>query len=546
MTAKNFVPRKYFITAAFILLVVASVGTRIFAQELKAAYQINCGGPAVGSYSADSYFEGGKTYTTNTRVDTADVSNAPPVAVYNTQRYGNFTYNFPDLKPGAGYTVRLHFAETYFAESRPGRYNTAQASQRVFVVIVNHKVVLDRFDILAATSANHAIVKDFSTLADGSGRIKVIFQAAVSDPMVNAIEILQGPTASVVSTAARTETPPRDIPNNNGRQATTKVSFNAQNPCDNDDAKQKKGFWDRGTDDLAMADSSLPKDQYSVVLKKADQAMAILKRSIADLSGIDIKAYRSIRGKPYVANGPVPFGIEAPVFSYGCIPLSATDPNVRGTIVLGDETGTWLHIYFNSVGRLPTAGASHLVNGARVYWMPKIEGQVNGVPLLAPRRLDGWRDEELIITSDGQLPFKPVSREAYLLGRQKAAQAEVDRLSKLANVSQSGMAQRQTELASITNYLNSMLEDEKKMQAVIKDPNVFPGGREKVFVTEAEGGTPLVSLSAKHFEPAASRSAVTVITVYWEFGSQEPVQQSAVRQLKANLDVAALKQLIDQ
>jgi len=514
------------------------------AQEPKPVYQINCGGPAIGSYSADAYFEGGKTYTTNTRVVSSDVSNAPPPAVYNTQRYGNFTYNFPDLKPGAGYTVRLHFAETYFSDLRPGRYNTAQAGQRVFVVIINHKVVLDRFDILAATTATHAIVKDFNAAADESGRIKIIFQSAVSDPMVNAIEILENAASSNTPTAAKV--PSRDLPSGSGKTTTTKFSFNAQNPCDSDDAKQTKGFWDRGSDDLAMADSTFPKDQYPAVLKKADQAIAVLKRSITNLSGIDISAYRSIRGKAYVANGPVPFSIEAPVFAYGCIPLSATNPDLRGTIQLGDETGTRLHIYFNSVGRLNEGWLMHLANGARVFRMPKIDGQINGLPVLVPLRLDGTRDEAVIITPDGQLPFTPVTRERYLLGRQKAAQAEVDRLSKIANVSQSGMAQRQSELASITNYLNSMSDAEKQMQAVIKDPNVFPGGREKLFVTEAEGGYPLVSLSAKNFEPAASRSAIRIITVYWEFGSQEPVQQSAVRQLKANLDVSALKQLIDQ
>ncbi|HYJ90764.1 MAG TPA: malectin domain-containing carbohydrate-binding protein, partial [Pyrinomonadaceae bacterium] len=457
MIAKHFVPRKSFITVAFMAAAVASLGTRIFAQDLKPAYRINCGGPAVGSYAADAYFEGGTIYTTTTRVDTSGVSNAPSAQVYNTQRYGNFTYSFPNLSPGVPYTVRLHFAETYFVNVQPGRFDNSQAGQRVFTIMVNHKVVLDRFDILASTNANHAVVKEFNTTADNNGSIKIVFQSVVTNAMVNAIEILQNPASvSAVSTAARSEGPSQPVPSIGSKPVTTKVSFNAQNPCDSDDAKQKKGFWDRGTDDLAMADSTFPKDQYSVVLKKADQAIAILKRSIPDLSGIDIKAYRSIRGDPYLAKGPVPFGISAPVFGYGCIPLSATDPNLRGTIVLGDETGTWLHINFNTIPRLPSAGVAHLVNGARVYWMPKIEGQVSGVPLLVPQRLDGWRDEELIITPDGQLPFKPVSREAYLLGRQKAAQAEVDRLSKMPNISPSGMAQRQDELASITNYLNSM------------------------------------------------------------------------------------------
>ena len=91
-----------------------------------------------------------------------------------------------------------------------------------------------------------------------------------------------------------------------------------------------------------------------------------------------------------------------------------------------------------------------------------------------------------------------------------------------------------------------MSDDEKKMQAVIKDPNLFPGGRQKLFVTEAEGGTPLITLSAKDFQPATSRATARVITVFWKFSPQESLQQSAVRQLKANLNVAALQQLLDR
>ena len=108
------------------------------------------------------------------------------------------------------------------------------------------------------------------------------------------------------------------------------------------------------------------------------------------------------------------------------------------------------------------------------------------------------------------------------------------------------MTQRQNELASITNYLNSLTEQEKQMQAVIKDPNAFPGNRgAKVFVTEAEGGYALVTLSARDFEPVSSRTAARVVSVSWTSGPQEPVQQKAVRQIKENLDVAALKQLLD-
>ncbi len=541
---RSVVVTSFFQAALCIVFATAAVNNS-FGQELKPVYQINCGGPAVGSFAADAYFEDGKTYGTNTRVDVSGVPNAPPVQVYNTQRYGASSYTFPNLSPGAAYVVRLHFAETYFADPRPGRVESPAVGKRVFIVLINHKVVLEHFDILAIASPNHAVVKEFTVSADANGKIKVNFQSNIgSEAMINAIEILQGPGSSAgTSIPARPETPA----NASGNTSNGKATFNAQNPCDKDDARQKIGLWNRGIDDLATADPTLSKDQIASIHKKLDLANAILKRSMPDLAGVDVKAYHSVRGSPYVKNGPFPFGLTAAVFDYECVPITAANEYIRGTIVIGSETGTWLHVYFNSVAGLVPAGNARLVNGARIYLMPKVEGQVRGLPLLVPQRLDGWRDEEVIITSNGELPFKPVSREAYLLGRQKAAQDEVDKLTRSANSSPASIAQRQNELASLTNYLNGLTEQEKQMQAVIKDPNAFPGNRwTKVFVTEAEGGYALVTLSARDFEPASSRTAAKIISVIWTAGPQEPTQQKAVRQIRDDLDVDALRQLLDQ
>jgi len=41
------------------------------------------------------------------------VTDPAPQAVYQTVRYGNFTYTIPNLTPGGTYRVRLHFAELF-------------------------------------------------------------------------------------------------------------------------------------------------------------------------------------------------------------------------------------------------------------------------------------------------------------------------------------------------------------------------------------------------------------------------------------------------
>ena len=85
---------------------------------------INASGPAVSnsgggyaSYVADEDFSGGTTSSFTATVSTTAVTNPAPEAVYQTQRYGNFTYTIPGLTAGANYEVRLHFSEGYWTAS---------------------------------------------------------------------------------------------------------------------------------------------------------------------------------------------------------------------------------------------------------------------------------------------------------------------------------------------------------------------------------------------------------------------------------------------
>ena len=73
---------------------------------------------------------------------------------------------------------------------------------------------------------------------------------------------------------------------------------------------------------------------------------------------------------------------------------------------------------------------------------------------------------------------------------------------------------------------------------------VNPRGR--IFVSEAEGGRRLVTIDARWFEPASSRTAVRVITVYWRVDRTNPVNSEVIRQFKNNFDFQALRQMIDQ
>lgn len=140
-------------------------------------YRINVGGGAAGPFAADGYVWGGNTYTAAAPVSTNGVANAAPTFVYQSERWGSFTYTLPGLTPGASYHLRLHFAEIFWTS----------AGMRVFNVAANGQPLLTGFDIFAvAGGMNKAVVRDFTVTADGGGKVALAFAAAPGSPDPNA------------------------------------------------------------------------------------------------------------------------------------------------------------------------------------------------------------------------------------------------------------------------------------------------------------------------------------------------------------------------
>ena len=148
---------------------------------------INSGGPAESnsgggdaSFAADEDFTGGGTDTSGNTVVVAGVTNAAPMAVYQSERAGTFTYTIPGMVAGSTHTVLLHFAETYFTA----------AGKRQFNVAINGTTVLTNFDIYATAGANKALVEQFTATANSSGQIVIAFtNGTVDQPKSSGIEI---------------------------------------------------------------------------------------------------------------------------------------------------------------------------------------------------------------------------------------------------------------------------------------------------------------------------------------------------------------------
>ncbi|HEX5322998.1 MAG TPA: malectin domain-containing carbohydrate-binding protein, partial [Capsulimonadaceae bacterium] len=154
----------------------------------KIVAQINAGGSSAGSFAADTGFSGGSVGAFKAAVNTAGVANAAPAAVYQTQRFGNFGYNVTGLTPGASYTVRLHFAESWFGPGMPGG---GGKGSRVFNIAVNGSPALTNFDVLSAAGApNLALVEDLPAVANANGAVSLQFTSLVNNAEVNGIEVI--------------------------------------------------------------------------------------------------------------------------------------------------------------------------------------------------------------------------------------------------------------------------------------------------------------------------------------------------------------------
>jgi hypothetical protein len=141
--------------------------TATFTTTTGAQVSINAGGLATGSFAADAFFSGGSTFTTTNAIDTSQITGTvPPQAVFQTERFGEFTYTIPGFAAGGAATVTLYFEESFWTA----------AGQRTFNVAINGATVLTAFDIFAAAGgANRAIARTFNTTVNSSGQVVVQF-----------------------------------------------------------------------------------------------------------------------------------------------------------------------------------------------------------------------------------------------------------------------------------------------------------------------------------------------------------------------------------
>jgi hypothetical protein len=133
-------------------------------------------------WTGDRYSLGGQIVTR-----TEPVSGTQDTEMYQTERYGNFSYAIPVAE--GRYAATLHFSETWFGPDKP---TIGGVGSRVFDVYCNGRALLKDFDIFkTAGGGNRAVQKTFRGLTpNAQGKLVLSFVPVKNYASLNAIEIV--------------------------------------------------------------------------------------------------------------------------------------------------------------------------------------------------------------------------------------------------------------------------------------------------------------------------------------------------------------------
>lgn len=148
---------------------------------------LNAGGEASNQVDSfmkfhdDAFYEGGDALRTNEII--VDAGDYP--FVYQSARFGNFSYRINNFHPG-DYFIDLHFVEIIFTNGPKG--------MRVFNVFMQEDKVLSDFDIFSIVGANKALqLVDFRVSVKEDGIIAIKFEGVNGSPLVSGICIRKVP-----------------------------------------------------------------------------------------------------------------------------------------------------------------------------------------------------------------------------------------------------------------------------------------------------------------------------------------------------------------
>jgi hypothetical protein len=135
-------------------------------------------------WSPDNYFEGGQL-----AAYTAPVKGTDDPALYETERWGNFSYAIP-VSPGI-YTVTLHFAVRHGDWDQPSSGENQSPVAHIFDVFCNGNALLKNFNPAKEARQTDVVTRKFTDLRpNAQGKLLLSFVPLEGYATVTGIEVL--------------------------------------------------------------------------------------------------------------------------------------------------------------------------------------------------------------------------------------------------------------------------------------------------------------------------------------------------------------------
>ncbi|KAF3447269.1 hypothetical protein FNV43_RR12449 [Rhamnella rubrinervis] len=155
-------------------------------SSVKPLLFVNAGGEALKERGdldiqvhPDRFFQGGDIL----RTDESIIEGGSIPWIYQSARFGNFSYKFENMPPGE-YFVDLHFAEIIYTNGPKG--------MRLFDVFLQEEKVLHELDIYSIVGANKALqLVDARVSVGDDGALMIRFEGINGSPIVSGICIKQ-------------------------------------------------------------------------------------------------------------------------------------------------------------------------------------------------------------------------------------------------------------------------------------------------------------------------------------------------------------------
>jgi Phage tail sheath C-terminal domain len=183
----------------------------------------------------------------------------------------------------------------------------------------------------------------------------------------------------------------------------------AQPPGIDDSIMSIKRKWTRGEPDVHAYDPAIQPKHFPIIYETLEAVAALVRQAYPTPTGTEAMWYTSVRGYPYYQGGPSPYSVNC-IFQYYYYNTAYKKITRVG------ETGTWAYIHINDFGvLLDDAGLEIENNGVKIksWKLSPEKGTWKGYTIYDAFGF-GPRQNMVLLTRNGQLPWQPVSRLQFL------------------------------------------------------------------------------------------------------------------------------------